>query len=70
MCEAIRHVGPSNKIEITKFYEWEQGRRPLFMVLLIFKPWQSFVIGTILLAHASRLINAEEFVLLYDLHKP
>ena len=25
---------------------------------------------TILLAHASRLINAEEFVLLYDLHKP
>ena len=25
---------------------------------------------TFLLAHASRLINAEEFVLLYDLHKP
>ena len=25
---------------------------------------------TILLAHASRLINAEEFVLLYDLRKP
>ena len=25
---------------------------------------------TILLGHASRLINAEEFVLLYDLHKP
>ena len=25
---------------------------------------------TILLAHASRLINAEEFVLLYDLPKP
>ena len=25
---------------------------------------------TILLAHAFRLINAEEFVLLYDLHKP
>ena len=25
---------------------------------------------TILLAHASRLINAEEFVLLYNLHKP
>ena len=25
---------------------------------------------TILLVHASRLINAEEFVLLYDLHKP
>ena len=25
---------------------------------------------TILLAHASRLINTEEFVLLYDLHKP
>ena len=24
----------------------------------------------VLLAHASRLINAEEFVLLYDLHKP
>ena len=25
---------------------------------------------TILLSHASRLINAEEFVLLYDLHTP
>lgn len=25
---------------------------------------------SILLAHASCLINAEEFVLLYDLHKP
>lgn len=36
-------------------------------MMLILKPCQGFVIYTILLVHASRSINAEEFVLLHDL---
>ena len=66
-------VGVPAKIEITIL--WARTRTPwrtlplFYMSARGFKTMPKFR-DTILLAHASRLINTDEFVLLYDVNKP
>ena len=63
----LRPVGVPAKIEITNFTSENVDDGHWCQRKVFFKTMPKFR-DTILLAHASRLINAEEFVLLYDIH--